>query len=363
MSRVPDGRNDVVRGASLMLASGAVVSAMEAGVRGVSQTLHPFVIVFWREALSAFVLVAIWSAAGRPLVARRRLPLHAFRALLNGLAILAWYFALRETPLAEATALIFTSILFAVAASGVVLGERVRIVQWLAIATGLAGTALIVGPRFDLDGSERFGALVALGSAALFGAAMLTAKLTMRADGSVVSALLLALGMGVVALVAALPVWQWPAASDVPVLAAFALCNIAGQMLFLEALRAADATVIIPLDVTRLVFALAFGALFYAEWPTATGLLGAGLIAASAVAAVLYATPRNRAPVMTATLPPELAPAARSCATPVVRPAEVAPAVPFAEPGTAVEFAEPGTAMPFAEPKPVLQPDETARSG
>lgn len=288
-------RRRTLRGVAFMIASGAVVAGMEAAVRGVSQTLHPFVIVFWRELFSTALLLPLWFAAGGPRVRRARLPLHALRAVLNGFAILAWYLALRETPLAEATAIVFTAVLFSALASGPVLGERVSAVQWAAIAAGFGGALLIVGPRFELaEGAGRFGALIALGSAALFGASMLAGKLQAREDGSIVSALLLAIGMCLVAAFVAIPVWAWPAAGDLRWLALFAACNVLGQVFFLEALRSADASVIIPLDVTRLLWALGFGAVFYAEWPAPPAFAGAALIAVSAVAVVLGA-PGQRA--------------------------------------------------------------------
>lgn len=279
-----------LRGVAFMLASGAVVAGMEAAVRGVSQTLHPFVIVFWREVFSTLLLLPLWLAAGRPLVRRSRLPLHGLRALLNGFAILTWYLALRQTPLAEATALIFTAVLFAAAFSGPVLGERVSPVQWTAIAAGLGGAALIVGPGFDLrGGAPSLGAFIALGSAALFGASMLVAKLQARGDGSIVSALLLAIGMGILAAAMAVPVWAWPTAADLRWLMLFGVCNVLGQVFFMEGMRSADASVIIPLDVTRLVWALMFGAVFFAEWPPVQAFAGAALIAGSALAVVLGA--------------------------------------------------------------------------
>ncbi|MBS7542754.1 DMT family transporter [Ancylobacter oerskovii] len=280
-------------GAGFMLASGAVVALMEAAVRGVSQTLHPFVLVFWREVFSVLLLLPLWMAAGRPRVARARLPLHLLRSLLNGGAILAWYLALRSLPLAEATALGFTAILFAAMGSRAVLGERVFPLQWVAIAAGLAGALLVVGPGLGLDtgirGAVGFGAAAALGSALLFAASMLVAKLQTRGDGSAVSALLLALGMGTLAGVLAVPVWQWPTSTEFAWLGFFGLCNVLGQVFFLEAMRRASATVVIPLDVSRLVWALVFGAVFYAEWPAAPALLGATLIGGSAILVVLGA--------------------------------------------------------------------------
>lgn len=292
MTVAPPPMRGILRGTAFMLASGAVVAGMEAAVRGVSQTLHPFVIVFWREAFSVLLLLPLWFAAGRPPVRRRRLPLHGLRALLNGCAILTWYLALRAMPLAEATAIIFTAILFAAMASGPVLGERVSPLQWAAISAGLGGTALIAGPRFDPAAGNAFGALVALASAALFGASMLVAKLQARGDGSAASALLLALGMGALAGVLAAPVWVWPTASDFRWIALFGACNVLGQVFFLEALRSADASVVIPLDVMRLVWALGFGALLYGEWPAPLSLLGAFLVAGSAILVVLGAPRR-----------------------------------------------------------------------
>lgn len=285
----PAPRQRLVRGVLFMLGSAALVAAMEAAVRGVSQTLHPFIIMFWREVASVAILLPLWLAAGRPGIPRRRMPLHAVRAVLNGFAIASWYYALRETPLAEASAIVFTSILFAVAGSALMLGERVRAAQWAAIAVGFVGALMIVGPRFDLAGAARFGALVALGSAALFGASMLVGKLTVRGEGSIVSALSLAVGMAAVAFGLALPQWAWPTWADVPFLIAFGFCNVGGQVFFLEALRSAPSSVVIPLDVTRLVFALIFGAALYAEWPGPLALAGAVLVGASSVAVVLGA--------------------------------------------------------------------------
>lgn len=270
-----------------MVASGAVVAAMEAAVRGLSQTLHPFAIVFWRELLSVLILLPIWRLAGAPRVPRQRLPLHGLRALLNGSAILAWYLALRALPLAEATALGFTTVLFAALASGTVLGERVSPLQWIAIAAGLGGVGLIVGPRLDPGAGSAAGLAAALGSAILFAASMLVAKLQARRDGSAVGALLLALGMGALAGLLAAPVWVWPTAADFGWLAAFAFCNVLGQLFFLEAMRRADAATVIPLDVVRLAWALVFGAVFYAEWPALPALLGGLLVAASAVLVVV----------------------------------------------------------------------------
>ncbi|WP_310205911.1 DMT family transporter [Ancylobacter sp. 3268] len=280
-------------GVAFMLASGAVVAFMEAAVRGVSQTLHPFVLVFWRELFSVLLLLPLWMSVGRPRVARRRLPLHLLRSLLNGGAILTWYLALRSLPLAEATALGFTAILFAAMGSRAVLGERVFPLQWIAIAAGLVGAALIVGPGLGLnaglENASAFGVTAALGSAVLFAASMLVAKLQSRGDGSAVSALLLALGMGALAGVLAVPVWAWPSPEQFAWLGFFALCNVLGQVFFLEAMRRASATIVIPLDVSRLVWALLFGAVFYAEWPAPPALIGAVLIGASAVLVVLGA--------------------------------------------------------------------------
>ncbi|MDF2997114.1 MAG: rane protein [Xanthobacteraceae bacterium] len=289
-------------GAAFMLASGLVVAFMEAAVRGVSQTLHPFVLVFWREFFSVLLLLPLWVIAGRPRVERRRLPLHALRSILNGGAILVWYLALRSLPLAEATALGFTAILFAAMGSRAVLGERVFPLQWIAIAAGLGGAALIVGPGMGsgagsgtdsgsgLAGAgEAFGAAAALGSAVLFAGSMLVAKLQSRGDGSAVSALLLAIGMGALAGLLAVPVWAWPSPQDFGWLGLFAVCNVLGQVFFLEAMRRASAAVVIPLDVSRLVWALMFGAAMYAEWPAPPALIGAVLIGASAVLVVLGA--------------------------------------------------------------------------
>ncbi|WP_163117332.1 EamA family transporter, partial [Acinetobacter baumannii] len=57
--------------------------------------------------------------------------------------------ALKLLPMAEATALVFVSPAFATALSFLLLGERIKPGQWLAVAGGLIGVLIILRPGFQ----------------------------------------------------------------------------------------------------------------------------------------------------------------------------------------------------------------------
>ena len=106
-------RSPALQGALWMLGGGACFSSMNAIVRHLSATLDPLVIVFFR-CLLGLIATAPWLIhAGLGSLKPKRLGLHVMRALIAMVAMAAWFHGLKLMPLAEATALSFTTPLFA----------------------------------------------------------------------------------------------------------------------------------------------------------------------------------------------------------------------------------------------------------
>ena len=152
---------DSLRGILWMALFTLCMSAMHAAVRHVSGDLHPFEIAFFR-LLFGFVIVLPWFIKlGWVPLKTRRFGLMSLRGALNLTCMMAFFFALSITPLAEVTALMFSAPIFATVIAMAVFGERAGARRWTAIAFGFAGTLVVLPPGFGTIGLGPFLALFA----------------------------------------------------------------------------------------------------------------------------------------------------------------------------------------------------------
>ena len=77
--------------------------------------------------------------------------------------------------------------------------------------------------------------------------------------------------------------WQWPEASDYAWFALMGGCGTLGHLCTAQAFREADATAVLPLDFTRLLWASLLGYFIFAEIPSIWTWTGGMVIFASAI--------------------------------------------------------------------------------
>jgi len=83
-------------------------------------------------------------------------------------------------------------------------------------------------------------------------------------------------------LVPAIFFWRWPSPEQYLWLIALALAGTVGQLLFTEAMKVADVTLVMPFDFSRILWASLFGVMFFAETPSIWTFVGGGVILAGA---------------------------------------------------------------------------------
>jgi len=240
------------------------------------------------------------------LMRTRALPMQILRGLLSITSWYLYFFAFSGLPLATATVLSFTSVLFVTALAGPVLGERVRLRRWSATVVGFAGVLVILRPgALPLDWSVA----ASIGSALLGAVILLTTKLLSRAERTDT----IMFYIGIVAVSVSLPVaWSglaWPGRSSLGMLVLVGLCGPVAMHLWITSLRLADASFLAPISYVRLIFAAGFGIALFNE-----GLdWGLGLGAALIIGSAIYIT-RREAQVARAAQPrkPDSATAASS---------------------------------------------------
>ena len=261
-----------------MLGAAAVLTAMHASVRHVSAELHPFEIAFFRNLFGLATMAPLAVRAGWPSLLSRQPRLQLVRSLFGIAAMTSWFYGLSVVPIAQATALSFTAVIFGSIGAVLLLGERMRLRRWSAVAVGFAGVLIILRPGVaEVDP----GALVVLLSAVCWATALLLVKKLAVTDSTVCivtwnSVLLTALSLPV-----ALPVWVWPDAAALLWLGLIGVLATIGHLAMTAAFRAAEATVVFPMDYTRLLWASLIGYLAFGEIPDAWTWVGGTVIFAS----------------------------------------------------------------------------------
>lgn len=280
----------LARGAALLVGSELCFSLMGAAIKAASPALSVEVLLFFRNAFAAAILLP-WAARGGGLrLPGRALGYHLLRSVVGVAAMYCMFYTVAHLPLADAALLKTTTPLFIPLIAAVWLGERPsRGARW-AVVIGFAGVALVLRP-----GAGAFTAVAAVGVAG--GALAALAMVTIRRMSAEVRSREIALWFSVVATAATaarLPwVWVTPRGGEWVLLGVLGACGAAGQLLMTNAYASAPAGQVGPLTYSGVVFSAALGWALWGEAPGAATWAGAALIAS---AGVLVMATSGRAP-------------------------------------------------------------------
>jgi drug/metabolite transporter (DMT)-like permease len=131
------------------------------------------------RSIGAFLIIALWARyRGVSLNLRDGTLLGGLIAgALFGAEFLLIFPALQFTAASRATLFIYTAPFFVALGSGVLLGERLRAVQWLGLVCSFAGLVVAFGvPDASRDGRQLIGDIMMVGAGACWGATTLVIK-------------------------------------------------------------------------------------------------------------------------------------------------------------------------------------------
>lgn len=183
--------------------------------------------------------------------------------------------SLSVLPLSFVTIMLFSSPLFVALMSAPMLGERVGLHQWIAIAVGFAGVLLIVRP---VGGGFAWVMLLPVLAAFTNGARDALTRRLSRTDSSI--SMLLWSGVAVLlAGLATIPFgWNRVDLEGAGWFFAAGLFNAVAHFLAIEAFRLGNAAVVAPFRYTGLLWAMLVGFLIWREVPDAWMLAGAAVV-------------------------------------------------------------------------------------
>jgi drug/metabolite transporter (DMT)-like permease len=121
-----------------MLAGGLLFVAVTVLVRHLGSDLPAIEAAFIRYLIGVvLVLPMIWRMRWRGIRAGS-FRLYFYRGLVHGVAVMLWFFAMARIPLAEVTAIGFSTPVFTAIGAILIFGEQVRARRMLAIAAGFS---------------------------------------------------------------------------------------------------------------------------------------------------------------------------------------------------------------------------------
>jgi len=269
-----------MRGAAFMIVSAMNYALMAGTIRHLADRLHPFEVAFFRNLFS-LIFMAPWvlrmGLAGLRTSSIRK---YALRGLTAIVAMLCWFYGLAMMPIAEATALSFTAPIFASIGAILFLGERMGVRRWSAIVVGFAGAMIVLRPGVT---AISLPALVVLGGSAAVAGSIIMVKILSRTEPTSLIVAYMGIYLVPMSLIPAVFVWTTPTGTEWLWLIFIGGVATLAQLAVTSAYAAADATVILPFDYTRLLFAAMVGYFAFGEMPDAWTWVGAAIIAASAI--------------------------------------------------------------------------------
>jgi drug/metabolite transporter (DMT)-like permease len=256
----------------------AAFTAMAVATREIKGAHDTFEILAYRSVVGFLIVVAGAAMLGHlGRIRAQRLGGHLVRNVFHFTGQSLWFWAITMIPLAQVFALEFTSPIWVILLSPLVLGEGLTRRKLLSAALGFAGVWIVAQPDFR---AIDLGVLAAIGSAFFFAATTLMTK-ALTKEEAIVGILfwltLMQAGFGFAAVLADGTI-ALPTLATLPWLVLIGIAGVTAHLCLTSALSLAPASSVVPVDFARLPVIAAIGAVFYAEPVEATLFIGAGLI-------------------------------------------------------------------------------------
>ena len=268
-----------VKGIGWMLLSGIMFIGVTGIVRYLGDEMHPIQAAFIRYAFGIVLVVPVILRVGLYGLLSTRIHLHASRGLVHGIGVMLWFYAMSRLPIAEVTALGFTTPIFTTAGAMLILGERVKNYRVAGILVGFIGALIVLRPGLRIID---FGAVAMLIAAPLFACSLLMAKVATKTESSSVIVALLSIFCTLTLLPLALVYWRPPTTEEWSLLFLTAIFATLGHYCLTRAFQSAELSALQPFSFLQLVWATLLGLVVFSEQPDLWLWLGAGVIVFSA---------------------------------------------------------------------------------
>jgi drug/metabolite transporter (DMT)-like permease len=270
-----------VRGMIWMAIGGVMISMLNTIARIFSMQMDPLEAQFLRYFCGLIVMLPLLWYQGIGAYVPNDLKGQFWRGGVHTIALLFWFTALPQIPLADMTAIGFTGPIFIMLGAAWFLGEPMRKDRWIAAAIGFAGVLLVVTPK--MSGTGGWYNLVMLASSPIFAASFLITKHLTRTEKSSVIVMWQSITVTLFSLPFALLNWQQPTLWQWAGFFVTGVLGTVGHYCLTQAFSVADISATQSLRFLDLVWASIFGWLVFSDVPSKWTWIGALVILVSTV--------------------------------------------------------------------------------
>lgn len=264
-----------ISGALWMLLSAAGWAIMVSVARGLKDDLHIFEISFFRSVFALIFFIPWLTRKGLCSLKTNRIGLHLCRGLTGLIALYFMFGSLFYIPAGEVAAITFLRPLIASAFVILLMKEQSQRHRWVAILVGLGGAYIIVRPGVSPVSTGQF---LAVGAVFAMVITSLLIKSLTKTDQPDCIAAWQVIIFSVLSLIPALLVWVTPTWEQCVALLIMGFGAMLAQRAMTRAYKAADLTLVLPFEYTRLPLAALLGLVLFSEFPDIWTWIGGTII-------------------------------------------------------------------------------------
>ena len=274
----------VARAAALVSAGSLTLVAMATLVKHLGNDLPAMEILFFRSAIGFLFVLPLFARNPLEPFRTKRPGMHLLRGAVGAVGNACFFWTITHMLLADAMALQFSRPLFMIPLAVFLLGETVGLRRTAVAAVGFVGIVLYARPFTGGFEPDAFvGALGALAG----GLVVICIKRLATTEPTRVIMFYYALWNALFALIPAALFWVTPTLPQLALLTVVGILGIGGQSLITHGLTMGEATVLVPLDYSRIIYSAALGYLLFNEIPGPWSFAGMALIVACSLYLVL----------------------------------------------------------------------------
>ncbi|MGB0630503.1 MAG: DMT family transporter [Alphaproteobacteria bacterium] len=248
--------------------------------RYMAPDIEVFQIAFLRNAFAVLFMMPWLINVGLGAMRTNQLGRHIVRGFMSSTNVTLLFAAVALIPIADMSAIGFLQPVIAAAIAGFVLGEIVSRHRWLAIAAGFAGALIVIRPGFA---EFNLGIAYALGSALAGALVSIMIKTLVRTDPPDTIAAWLFVTQTLILLIPTIIVWNNPTLEQWGLFAIIGFMSVILQRTYNRGVQAADMSIAMPFNFTRLIWAALLGWIVFAELPDIWTWIGGTIIFAASI--------------------------------------------------------------------------------
>ena len=259
---------------------------MVTGVKYLSDDLHSFVIAFFRCFFGLIIIIPFLLKNNLKDLKTNNIKIHFFRSALNCISMLTWFTAIGIMPLEKATALGFTTPLFATIFAVIFLKEIIKIHRTFALFIGFIGIIIIIRPGYI---NVELGTYLMIIASISWAFVLIIIKKLSKNDSSLTIIFYMLAIMTPITFIIAIPVWSLPTFKELIIFAGMGLGGLIAHLCLVQSLKIADTTLVMPFQYLKLIWASLIGSIIFLEKPDLWTWIGGTIV----FCAVIYITYRE----------------------------------------------------------------------